>query len=108
MILSAPTPSDTGASESHPEILTVTEEPSPETSTAAYTEPDWLQTVPATELPATAPAYTSIDLGYWGKINEDAMDYWVRIQCQNWGADFSGSEQQYLHQKRSFSKSLFT
>jgi len=65
--------------------------------------------MPAESTPFPPPAYTSTDAGHWTEINEDAIDYWIRngpIQCQNRDADFSSSEQQYKHQKRSFSKGL--
>lgn len=61
--------------------------------------------------PSNQPDYTSTDPGCWGCIKEAAREYWIEkgpLICQNRNADFSASEKQYKHQKRSFSKSLFT
>lgn len=53
----------------------------------------------------------SSDPACWETINEDMRKYWIKMgpeTCQNKDADVAASERQHKHQKRYFSKTLFT
>lgn len=78
---------------------------------AAVPPPPATPSTVTTSMTAKAPAYTSDDPGCWGEITDEARSYWIHkgpVSCQNRTASFAASERQYKHQKRSFSKSLFT
>ena len=68
------------------------------------------------EEPPAVSAVTGViyhkDPGCWPDIvNEDMRHYWINtgpVPCQNRDSDFSESERQYKHQKRSFSKNFFS
>ena len=60
---------------------------------------------------ANANVTWSSDPACWEKIDEDVRKYWIKMgpdACQNKDANVAASETQHKHQKRYFSKTLFS